>query len=164
MTVLPRSVTKCPFPVHRVSDKPRHPKPWSTISFSTVSSFRSCAWSGYSMFLYSVRFLIPGTRNIVSPGPGPDRISRVDDPRSVPSTVADIDPTRSTARLIFGAPGAGQAGVYRSQLVGPGEATFAVFVQLSCSWITQRSWESAFCRGPRGGHPNPFLTTIWGPV
>ena len=28
----------------------------------------------------------------------------------------------------------------------------------------QRSWESAFCRGPRGGHPNPLLTTMWRPV
>jgi len=65
----------------------------------------------------------PLSKSIVSPGPGPGRVSRVGDPRSLLSTVADSDPTRSTARLISGAPGAGQAGasngVSRSGQVRP---------------------------------------------
>ena len=61
------------------------------------------------MFLFPVR--LRRYQNHRQPGPGPGRISRVDDPRSLISTVADSDPTRSTARLISSAPGAGQAGV-----------------------------------------------------
>ena len=83
-----------------------HGRPFLSRPFPVC---QSCASSGYSMFLYPVHLSV--SRYHISPGPRPGRISRVDDSRSLPSTVADSDPTSSTARLISGAPGAGQAGI-----------------------------------------------------
>jgi len=56
------------------------------------------------MFLYPVHLSISTYQKHCQPGAWAGRISRDDDPLSLPSMVADSDPTRSTARLISGAP------------------------------------------------------------